>query len=109
MEAQVAQVAQKAQTTKEAHDVRFQLEDEKIFQAIREATCLEMELEWTKFKALQVEKGPFSLSMNAMAETIKVLQTLVVNERETNMQLSSKLEEAQKEKGLGQVEKPQSP
>jgi len=47
--------------------------------------------------------------MNAMAKTIKVLQTLVVNEHETNMQLSLELEEAQKEKGLGQVEKPQSP
>jgi hypothetical protein len=47
--------------------------------------------------------------MNAMAETIKVLQTLVVNERENNMQLSLELKEAQKEKGLGQVEKSQSP
>jgi hypothetical protein len=44
-----------------------------------------MELKWTKFKALQIEEGLSSLSMNAMVETIKVLQTLVVNERETNM------------------------
>lgn len=44
-EAQVAQAAQEAQTMKEAHEVKFQLEVEKILQAIREATWLEMELE----------------------------------------------------------------
>jgi hypothetical protein len=101
--------AQEAQTMKEAQEVRFQLEAEKILQAIREATWLEMELKWTKFRALQVEEGPSSLSTNAIAKTIKVLQTLMVNERETNMQLSLELKGAQKEKGLGQVEKPQSP
>jgi hypothetical protein len=50
-----------------------------------------MELELAKFKALQVEKGPSSLSMNTMAETIKVLQTFVVSERKTNIQLSLEL------------------
>ncbi|CAK9858530.1 unnamed protein product [Sphagnum jensenii] len=39
--------------------------------------------------------------MNTMVEAIKVLQTLMVSERETNMQLSLELKEAQKEKGLG--------
>jgi hypothetical protein len=38
--------------------------------------------------------------MNAMVEAIKVLQTLVVSEKETNMQLSLELREAQKEKGV---------
>jgi hypothetical protein len=38
--------------------MRFQLEAEKILQVIREATWLEMELEWTKFRALQVERVP---------------------------------------------------
>ncbi len=89
--------------------MRLQLEVEEIFQATRKVAWLEMELKWTKFRALQVEEGPSSLSMNAMVETIKILQTLVVNERETNMQLSLELKEAQKEKGLGQAKKPQSP
>lgn len=39
--------------------------------------------------------------MNAMVEAIKVLQDLVVNKRETNMQLSLELREAHKEKGVG--------
>ncbi len=39
--------------------------------------------------------------MNAMAEAIKVLQTFVVNERETNTQLSLELKEVQKENGVG--------
>ncbi len=69
-EAQVAQIVQEAQTTKGAWDVRFQLEVEKTLQATRKAAWLEMELKWTKFKAFQVEVGPFSLSMNAMVETI---------------------------------------
>ncbi len=63
----------------------MQLEVEDIFQVIRKVAWLDMELEWTKFRAFQVEEGPFSLSMNAMAKAIKVLQILVVSERETNM------------------------
>jgi hypothetical protein len=39
--------------------------------------------------------------MNAMAEAIKVLQELVVSEREINMQLSLELKEVHKEKGVG--------
>jgi hypothetical protein len=58
-----------------------------------------MELEWAKFKIHQIEEGPYSLSMNTMAKAIKVLQTLVVSKRETNMQLSLELREVQKEKG----------
>jgi FtsZ-binding cell division protein ZapB len=58
-----------------------------------------MEMERAKHKAQQIKEGPFALSMNAMVETIKVLQTLVVSKRETNMQLSLELREAQKEKG----------
>jgi hypothetical protein len=85
LEAQVAQMAQEAQTTKEAWEVKLQLEAKEIFQVTRKATWSEMELEWTKFKAFQIEEGPSSLSMNAMAKAIKVLQTLVVSKRETNM------------------------
>jgi hypothetical protein len=59
-----------------------------------------MELKWDKFKTHQVEKGRSLLSMNTMVEAIKVLQTLVVSERETNMQLSLELRETQKEKGI---------
>jgi Fe-S cluster biosynthesis and repair protein YggX len=55
-----------------------------------------MELERAKFKTRQGEKSPSSLSMNAMAETIKMMQTLVVNEKETNMQLSLELKKVQK-------------
>jgi len=68
---------------------------------MREVARLEMELKRAKFTTRQVEKNPFSLSMNAMAKAIKVLQTLVVNERETNIQLSLELKEVQKEKGVG--------
>jgi len=63
-------------------------------------TWLELEVEWAKFKAQQVEEGPM-FSMNAMDETIKVLQDLMVSEREINMQLSLELKEAHKEKGVG--------
>jgi hypothetical protein len=59
---------------------------------------LEIELEQVKFRALQVEEGPSSLSMNAMVEAIKVLQTLVVSEKKINIQLSLELKEARKEK-----------
>ncbi len=58
-------------------------------------------MEWAKFKAQQVEEGLSTLSMNAMAKAIKVLQDLVVNEKETNMQLFLELKEAHKEKGAG--------
>jgi hypothetical protein len=57
-----------------------------------------MKLKQAKFRALQVKEGPSSLSMNAMVEAIKVLQTLVVNKRTTNIQLSLELKEVQKEK-----------
>jgi hypothetical protein len=80
--------------------VRFQLEAKEIIQAPREVVQLEMELKWVKFRALQVEKNLFSLSMNTMVEAIKVLQTLVVSERETNLQLSLELKKVQKEKGI---------
>jgi hypothetical protein len=39
--------------------------------------------------------------MHTMAEAIKVLQTLVLNERKTNMQLTLELWKAQMEKGVG--------
>jgi hypothetical protein len=44
-----------------------------------------MELERAKVRVVQIKNVPFSLSMNAMAEAIKVLQTIVVNERNTNI------------------------
>ncbi len=68
--------------------MRLQLEAEEILQATRKVAWLEMELEWAKFKALQVEESPSSLSMNTMAKAIKVLQTFMVNERDANLQLS---------------------
>ncbi len=61
MEAQVAQ------------EVRLQLEAKTILQALREAVRLEMEMEQAKLKAQQLEEGPSTLSMNAMAKAIKVL------------------------------------
>jgi hypothetical protein len=39
--------------------------------------------------------------MHAMTEGIKVLQTLVLSERETNVQLTLELWKAEKEKGVG--------
>ncbi len=51
--------------------MKLQLEVKEIFQVIRKLTWLEMELEWTKFRAFQVEESPFSLSMDAMAKAIK--------------------------------------
>jgi hypothetical protein len=39
--------------------------------------------------------------MNTMVKAIKVLQTLVVTKKETNMQLSLELRQVQKEKGAG--------
>jgi hypothetical protein len=57
----------------------------------------------------QVEEVLSLLSMNAMVETIKVLQTIVVSEKKTNMQLSLELKKVQKERGLDQIEKPQKP
>lgn len=79
----------------------MQLEVEEILQATREATWAKLEVEWAKFKTQQVEKGPSTLSINAMGEAIKVLQDLMVSEREINMQLSLELKEAHKEKGVG--------
>jgi hypothetical protein len=64
----------------------LQLEVEEILQAVRETTWVEFEMEHAKFKTQQVEKGPSTLSINAMGEAIKVLQDLVVSEREINMQ-----------------------
>jgi hypothetical protein len=81
--------------------MKLQLEIKEILQATREATWLEPGVEWAKFKAQQVEEGPSTLSMNAMAKAIKVLQNLVVNKRDINMQLSLELKEAHKEKGIG--------
>ncbi len=62
---------------------------------------MELEAKWVKVKAQQVEKAPSMLSMNAMAKALKVLQDLLVNERETNMQLSLELRKVHKEKGVG--------
>jgi hypothetical protein len=88
-EVQMAQVIQKAQVAKEARKAKLQLKAKEILQALRKVAQLEMELEWAK--ALQVETGPSSLSMNAMVEARKVLQTLVVNKKKTNIQLSLEL------------------
>jgi hypothetical protein len=68
-----------------------------------------MELEWAKFETFQVEEGPSSLSMNAMVEATKVLQTLVVSERKTNIQLSYFNSKDNCQSGLGQIEKLQKP
>jgi hypothetical protein len=69
--------------------VKLQLKAKETLQALRKVVRLEMELECAK--ALQVEEGFSLLSMNAMVETRKVLQTLVVSERKTNVQLSLEL------------------
>jgi hypothetical protein len=63
-----------------------------------------MELKQAKVRAFQAEEVPSLLSMNAIAETIKALQTFMVNERENNIQLSLELKEAQKEKGVNPSE-----
>jgi len=65
---------------------------------MKDVVQLERELKRAKVKAFQVEQVLSSLSMNTMVEAIKVLQTLVANERETNIQLSLELKEARKEK-----------
>jgi hypothetical protein len=39
------------------------------------------------------------LFMNAMAEKLKILQDLMLNEKETNKKLSQELKEAHKKKG----------
>jgi hypothetical protein len=44
-----------------------------------------MELEQLKVRAIQTKNVFISLSMNVMVEAIKVLQTIVVNERNTNI------------------------
>jgi len=44
-----------------------------------------MELEQIKVRAIQTKNVSISLSMNVMVEAIKVLQTIVVNERNTNI------------------------
>jgi len=77
----------------------LQFEVEEILQDTRKAVWLELEVEWAKFKAQQIEESLFALFMNAMAKAIKVLQDLVFSERETNVQLSLELREAHKEKG----------
>ncbi|CAN5953205.1 unnamed protein product [Sphagnum jensenii] len=91
----------KAPKAQVAQVVKLQFDVEDIFQAVREVVRLKMEVEWAKLRARRVEEGPSVLSMNAMAEAIKVLQTLMVSKRETNMQLSLELKEAQREKGHG--------
>jgi hypothetical protein len=78
-ESKRAQEVLEAQVTKQAREARLQLEVEEILQATREAICAELEVEWAKFKTQQVEKGPSTLSINAMGEAIKVLQDLVVS------------------------------
>jgi hypothetical protein len=44
-----------------------------------------MELEQIKVRAIQTKNVSISLSMNVMVEAIKVLQTIVVNERNTKI------------------------
>ncbi len=46
---------------------------------------MELEAEWGKVRAQQVEEAFFVLSMNAMVEALKVLKDLVVSKKETNM------------------------
>jgi hypothetical protein len=70
---------------------------------------LELEVEWAKVKAQQAEEPLPALTMNAMAKVLKVLQGLVLNERETNAQLSLELREVHKEKGAKPSKKPQRP
>jgi len=77
----------------------LQFEVEEILQDTREAVWLELEMEWAKFKAQQIEESFFALFMNAMAKAIKVLQDLVFSKRETSVQLSLELREVHKEKG----------
>lgn len=45
--------------------MKLQFETNDIFQATREVTWLELEMERAKFKAQQVKEGPSTLSMNA--------------------------------------------
>jgi hypothetical protein len=47
--------------------------------------------------------------MNAMAKALKVMQGLVLNEKETNAQLFLELREVHKKKGPSQVRKLQKP
>jgi hypothetical protein len=68
-----------------------------------------LEVQWTKVKDQQAKEPLPVLSMNAMAKALKVMQGLVLNERETNAQLSMELKEAHKEKGPNQAGKSQRP
>lgn len=61
----------------------------------------ELELEQAKIKVLQNEEVPLSVSMHAMAKAIKVLQSLVLSEKKTDVQLTLELWEVQKKKGVG--------
>jgi hypothetical protein len=60
---------------------------------------LKLEAEWAKVKAQQAKEPLLMLSMNAMAKALKVLQGLVLNESETNAQLSLGLKGSQRKGG----------
>jgi len=46
---------------------------------------MKFELEWVKIKVLQGEEVLPSLSMHVMEKFIKVVQTIMVNQGETNV------------------------
>jgi hypothetical protein len=60
----------------------------------------ELEVEWAKMKTQQAKEHVHVLSMNAMVEALKILQGLVLSERETNAQFLHELKEAWKIKGV---------
>jgi hypothetical protein len=98
---QLKSTSNSLKSNKEEKENMKEVKVEGIFQVARKAIQLELEMEWAKVKAQQVEETPSMLSMNAIAKALKVLQDLVVNERETNMQISLELKEIHKEKGAG--------
>ncbi len=89
-----------AQVAKEARKVMLRVKAQGIFQAAREVVRLELEVEWAKMKTQQAKEHVHVLSMNAMVEALKILQGLVLSERETNAQFLHELKEAWKIKGV---------
>jgi len=58
-----------------------------------------LEVQWTKVKDQQTKEPLPVLSMNAMAKALKVMQGLVLNEKETNAQLSMELKQGLTKQG----------
>lgn len=65
---------------------------------------MELEVEWAKVKAQQAKEPLPALTMNAMAKVLKVLQGLLLNERETNAQLFGVKRGSQRKRGQAKHE-----